>query len=248
MDQLLPSHVDNVDPGALYLADLRQNDGDRPWVLSNMITSLDGAIAIEGVSGQLGGPADKQVFSAIRAVPDVILVGSGTVIAEDYRRPQTPVSVQEQRVERGQRPLPRIAIVSGSLSIDPGHGVFDPQARPIVITHAQAPTPKRQALSEVADVITAGEDTIDLALALKSLANDGANVVLLEGGPTLNAAMAAEDLVDEMNVSFAPRVVGGNGSRMLRGNHMHAPHNMVLDRALHQDGYLFLRYLRQTSR
>ena len=244
MEQLFPSPVEDVDPADLYASDLRQSDRDRPWVFANMISSLDGAIAVDGVSGGLGGPADKRVFSAIRSVADVIMVGAGTVIAENYRRPQTPPEVQEARLARGQTALPRIAIVSGSLSIPEDHRVFDPEAPPMVITHAQSPTARREALGEVADVIVSRDDHVDLAEALRAIGALGAKVVLLEGGPSLNAAMVADDLLDEMSTSVAPLVVGGTGGRMMAKIHTPAPRNMTLARVLHEDGYLFLRYLR----
>ena len=244
MDQLFPSPVDDVDPANLYQTDLRQGAPDRPWVVMNMISSIDGAIETHGVSGGLGGPADKAVFGAIRGVADIILVGSGTVIAENYRRPQTPPAVQEARIASGQARLPRIAIVSGSLSIPASHRVFDPDAPPIVVTHEQSPPERRTALANVADFVVAGSDSIDLGLALRNLHDMGARTVLLEGGPTLNGAMVAEDLVDELCVSIAPQLIGGTGSRMLTGSHIGEAAGLDLDRVLHQDGYLFLRYLR----
>ncbi len=244
MEQLFPTPVEDVDLADLYAADLRQSGASRPWVLVNMIASLDGAIAIDGVSGSLGGPADKRVFSAIRSIADVILVGAGTVIAENYQRPQTSPELQEARKARGQSALPRIAIVSGSLSIPTDHRVFDAEAPPIVITHAQSPKERRVALAEVADVTVSGDDHVNLSEALSSLGRSGTQVVLLEGGPSLNAAMAAEDLVDEISMSVAPILVGGTGGRMLAGNHTSVPQQMRLGRVLHEDGYLFLRYLR----
>ena len=246
MEQLFPSPVEDVDTAKLFANDARPAKEPLPWVVSNMITSIDGAIEIDGVSGGLGGPADKVVFGAIRAIADVILVGSGTVIAENYRRPQIPPEMQAVRKARGQTSLPRIAIVSGSLSIEVDHRVFDPQARPIVVTHAGAPPDRKRALEEVADVIVAGERSVDLRAALATLCSSGTNTVLLEGGPSLNGAMASAGLIDEMCVSLAPHLAGGNASRMLVGTHSAAPGDMLLDRVLHQDGFLFLRYLRQT--
>ena len=244
MEQIFPSPVDDVDVIELFAMDTRDSSEPLPWVLSNMITSIDGAIEVDGVSGSLGGPADKAVFEAIRAVADVILVGAGTVIAEDYRRPQTSPEIQSARVERGQAPLPRIAIVSGSLSIAPDHRVFDPTARPIVVTHAGSPVERRNVLAEVADVVVAGDTSVDLPMALRELVNMGASTVLLEGGPTLNGAMAADGLLDEVFVSLAPRLVGGNARRMMVGTHNDVVSDMSLARVLHQDGFLFLRYLR----
>lgn len=244
MDQLFPSPVDDLDPTDLYASDKRQTASTRPWVYVNMISSLDGAIEIDGVSGALGGPADKRVFSAIRASADIILVGAGTVLAENYRRPQTHDDLQKQRVTRGQTRLPRIAIVSGSLTIPEDHRVFDEQAPPIVITHERSDAGRRSALQSVADVIIAGTDTVDLVAALETLGRNGAKNVLLEGGPTLNGAMFEADLIDEVCLSVAPCVVGGTGARMLAGSHSAALQKMQLARVLHQDGYLFVRYLR----
>ena len=245
MDQLFPTPVDDVDTTAVYAGDDRTATGDRPWVMANMISSVDGAVAIDGVSGGLGGPGDKAAFRAIRAVADVIVAASGTVIAENYRRPQTPPDIQEMRVARGQSPLPRIAIVSGSLNIAPDHRVFDPEAPPLVITHAQSPADRRRMLGDVADIIVAGDGSVDFADALQQLKALGADTVLVEGGPTLNAAFVGEDLIDEFCLSFSPLLVGGSGPRVVGSTHSHDPRPLHLDRTLHEDGFLFHRYLRQ---
>ncbi len=245
MEQLFPSAVENVDAVALYAADDRTPPPDRPWVLANMISSIDGAIELDGVSGGLGGPGDKQVFRALRGIADIIIAASGTVIAENYRRAQTPDNIQQMRLDRGQSPRPRIAIVSNSLSIESNHRVFDPEARPLVITSHDAPADRRERLSAVADVITAGHESVDLADALGQLRSLGAQTVLVEGGPTLNAAFAAADLLDEFCLSFSPMVAGGSGPRAVGPTDNALAHQMELDRVLHQDGFLFHRYLRK---
>lgn len=247
MEQIFPRHVDNIDPVELYAMDRRAGTGDRPWVLGNMISSIDGGIAIDGVSGGLGGSADKSVFGAIRAVPDVIMVASGTVIAENYRAPQTPEPIRRMRVARGQAPAPRIAIVTRSLSIDPQHRVFDPLARPIIITTTTADGSARSDLEAVADIVAVGEDTVDLEGALIRLGELGTDLVLLEGGPTLNGAFVDADLVDELCLSFAPMMLGGSSPRIVARSENTEPRPFVLDRTLHENGYLFHRYLRNTS-
>lgn len=245
MEQLFPSAVENVDAVALYAGDDRTPPPDRPWVVANMISSIDGAIELDGVSGGLGGPGDKQVFRALRGIADIIVAASGTVIAENYRRAQTPDAIQQMRLARGQHPRPRIAIVSNSLSIETTHRVFDPDARPLVITAHDAPADRLERLSTVADVITAGHGTVDLRDALVQLRALGAQTVLVEGGPTLNAAFAAADLLDEFCLSFSPMVAGGNGPRAVGPTDTAMAHQMELDRVLHQDSFLFHRYLRK---
>jgi riboflavin biosynthesis pyrimidine reductase len=157
MRQLYPAVLEDVDPFERYGSDERSKAaGDGPWVLVNMIATVDGATSVEGRSGGLGGPADKVVFGAIRAVADAILVGAGTVRAEQYGPPRTPP---------GRDAPPRLAIVTLSLAIDPSARVFagtDANTRPIIVTAARSDASRRAALSEVADLGVAGDDEGDL--------------------------------------------------------------------------------------
>ena len=167
----------------LYLADERKAES-RPWVLVNFISSADGGTAIHGKSSSLGDPDDKAVFQAVRAVPDIVLVGSGTVEAEDYH----PVSLDEERRERrvaaGLTEVPLLAIVSGRLSFDPEARVFsDPEYRPMVITGPQADPAKLAMLGDAADVVILDEVTPGAILARLA----AAKVILCEGGPTWSA-------------------------------------------------------------
>lgn len=244
MRQLFPTPVDDVDVVSTYASDDRPIPADRPWVMLNMISSVDGGISVDGVSGGLGGPADKVVFSAIRGVADIILVAAGTVIAEDYRRPQTPPIIQEQRIGRGQEPIPRIAIVTNSLSIDPTHRVFDPEARPIVVTKSEADPDRVSALDPVADIVFAGETAVNVAAAVRSLGKLGARVVLVEGGPTFNSAVVTADLIDELCLTVSPLLLGGDGPRIVNGATPERPLPLRLDRILEQDDLLFHRYVR----
>ncbi len=244
MQQLFPTPVDDVDPISLYAGDQRPPTDDAPWVLLNMISRADGGISVDGVSGGLGGPADKAVFTAICGVADVLLVASGTVLAENYRKPQTPPEVQAQRSARGQAAIPELAIVTGSLSIPDDHRVFDGH-RPMIVTHASAPGERRDALSSRAELLDAGTDRVDLATALRLLRARGAAVVLLEGGPSLNGQMVTDGLVDELCLSLSPMVIGGESSRIVRAHGDSAPQPMTLRRILHQDGLTFHRYTRR---
>jgi riboflavin-specific deaminase-like protein len=243
MQQLFPQPVDDVDPIAVYAADDRPPPAERPWVMLNMIASADGGISLDGVSGGLGGPADKAVFTAIRGVADVILVASGTVLAENYRKPQTPTAVQEQRAARGQARIPELAIVTGSLGIPDDHRVFAGH-RPLIVTHAAAPADRRAALADRAELLDAGASAVDLATALRQLKDRGARTVLLEGGPSLNGQMVAQGLVDELCLSVSPMLLGGASSRIVAGREDATPTPMELRRILHRDGLTFHRYTR----
>jgi riboflavin biosynthesis pyrimidine reductase len=93
----------------------------------------------------------------------------------------------------------------------------------------------------VADVLVAGRDEVDLAAALDRLGADGARSVLCEGGPTLNSALLAVGLLDELCLTVSPMLVGGEGPRMLAGSPP-APGAMRLHAAYEDDGFLFLRH------
>ncbi|HVN51042.1 MAG TPA: pyrimidine reductase family protein [Acidimicrobiales bacterium] len=246
MRQLVPEPIGEVDPDDLYPADARPAPAGRPWVLLNMVVSVDGATAVQGRSDGLGGPADRAVFSTLRAIPDVVLAGAGTVRAEGYGPPRTSEAHRDARLARGQAAFPRLAIVSGRLELDARAELFTATpTRPIVITAGSAPDDRRAALAEVADVVVAGDERVDLAAALRELRARDAAVVLCEGGPMVNAQLLAAGMVDEVCVTIDPSLVGGSSARMIAGVGPSAPETLRLDRLLEADGVLLARYVRR---
>ena len=243
--QLLPHPAEEVDVVAAYAADPRPAPPNRPWVLVNMVASADGATAVEGRSGALGGPADRLAFTAIRAVPDVILVAAGTARAEGYGPPRTPPPLQAQRRERGQTAKPRIAIVTRSLDLDLDADLFaDPASRCLVVVPEDTPAERLAPLAAVADVVPAGRGGVDLGAALTRLHAGGVRTVLAEGGPSLLGQLVATDLMDELCLTLSPALVAGGSARIVHGPDLPgglAP--LRLERVLEQDGTLLLRYV-----
>jgi riboflavin-specific deaminase-like protein len=241
---LWPEPADIDDVPALVASEARPAAAGRPWLLINMVASLDGAITIEERSGGLGGPADREVFFALRHVADVILVGAGTARAEDYGPPRASEAVRATRRARGQADVPRLALVTRSLDLDPAARMFtDPDNRPLVFTHDGAPRERRDALAAVADVVALGADEVDLAAVVSHLRETGVEVVTCEGGPTLNGDLIAHDLVDEWCLTISPLLVAGEAGRGSRGpiaDHRH----FRLDRLLEADGELLGRWVR----
>ncbi len=245
MRQLLPVAAD-VDPVEAYGADRRVRQDGRPWVLANMVASADGAAAIEGTTGSLGGAADRAAFHAIRGVADIIVAAAGTVRAERYRPPREPSEVVARgRAERGQSDRPRIAVVTRRLDLDPGLELFsDPDRRPVVFTAASSDPERRSLLEPVADVVVLGEESVDLAQMITWLGDLGARVVLTEGGPSLLGQFLAEDLVDELCLTIAPLAVAGPAMRIAHGNDASQPRHLVIDRVLESGSELLVRYIR----
>lgn len=242
--QLLPEPIDDVDPEAVHAGLTREVPADRPYVLVDMIESVDGATAIDGASGALGGEGDRIVFRAIRTVPDVILVAARTANAEHYRAPIISDATREARLARGQAATPRLAVITGELSVDLSLGMFvEPgEQRPLVITSEAAPPERRAEVEAVADVLVVGDDLVDLGGAMALLRQLGAGIVVCEGGPTLNGGMVGLDLVDEWNVSLSPTLAGGTSHR-IANTAPPAVRPLDLTHVLEHDGMLFLRYV-----
>ena len=158
---------------------------------------------------------------------DGIIVGATTVQAEDYQPATVP-----------------IAIVTGSLSPNPAARIFgDPDRKPILYTTNQAARTRGADFDGIAEIQALG-DSVDPARVLADLENRGMAHVVLEGGPTLNSLFLRADLVDEMLMSYSPRVVGGDGSRMTNGETMPSERDFRVDRVLLADDIIFARYLR----
>ena len=207
----MPELVDPVDPMVVY-GDLPVARG-RPAVRLNMIASVDGATTVAGLSGGLGGPADKRVFSVLRSLADAVLVAAGTVRAETYG------------------PSPHlIAVVSRSCVLD--------WRAPVAAAQAD----DRARAAEVADVVIAGDDSVDMRRAIDALGERDARTVLAEGGPSLNGQLAAAGLIDELCLSLSPALVGGDSKRILSGPTLEMPARCELRSVCEDDGYLFLRY------
>lgn len=242
--QLLPEPVDPIDPFEVHASARRSAPPGRPWIAGNMVTSLDGAVAVQGRSSPLGSDADHATFRAIRAIADVVLAAGGTVRAEAYGPPKPSAAVRAARLERGQAERPRMAVVSGSLDLDEASAFFtEAWEPPLVYTTASAPHARLDALRPVAEVHVAGDDQVDVAEVAAHLGGLGVRCVVAEGGPTLNGHLLAADLVDELNLTVAPLLVGGDSHRAVVGAGEH-PRRFDLAHLWESDGNLLARYVR----
>ena len=245
MRLLHPEVREDVDPAQVYADARRHEPRERPYVFVNMVASVDGATVVEGVTEQLGSPGDRHIFFLLRSMADGILVGAETVRAEGYGPPVIREAFRPAREERGQQPMPRVAVVSRSLALDWTSTLFtDGRSRPLVLAPGSADPARLDEAAGVSDVITAGADELDLAAALRELTDHGVHALLCEGGPTLNAALLGQGLVDELCLTLAPCLVGmGGGKRIIGGAPLPTMVGLELAHVLEEDGNLFLRYL-----
>lgn len=205
----------------------------------NFVVSLDGAITVDGRSAGLGSPADERIFQLLRALADVVLVGHGTASAEGYRPIEAESALGGLRADLGRAPTAPVAVVSRRASLAPGDRLATSPT--ILVTCAAADPDRRTALAGCGvDVLVCGEDDVDLPTALDALAERGLEQVTGEGGPQLLRAALAAGVVDELDLSIAPVLVGAE-QRLLDAPLPAAARARLLQ-LLEEDGMIFARY------
>ena len=224
MRRLHPDPAD-VDPAELFDAvDFAAlAPADRPYVVVNMVASVDGRATIDGRSEGLGGPADKAVFFELRASVDAVLAGTGTLRAESYGRLVRRPERIAQREARGLQGEPVALVLSRSGEVPTEIPLLsDPQARPVVYT---------------------GEDA-EPSIALRRVrAEHGVRSLLCEGGPSLNAGLLAAGAIDELFLTVSPLLAAGADPLTIVGDAgLGDAVALELVWLLEADGMLFLRY------
>src|SRR5690348_1145769 len=140
-------------------------DRSRPSVRINFVSSLDGAVELDGRSRGLSSDADRMVFGILRRHADAVMVGAGTLRDEGYRAVRMREDVRRWRQDQGLEEHPTLVVVSGNLDLDPDSPTFaDAPVRPVVLTHAGADEQKQAALAKTADVVVCGESVVDLSV------------------------------------------------------------------------------------
>jgi riboflavin biosynthesis pyrimidine reductase len=221
--------------------------GSDPHVRVNFVSTLDGVIAIDDVSAPLSSPLDRQLFALLRDLTDVILVGAGTARTEGYG----PVRATEERLARrarlGHDGVPPIAVVTTRLELDLTSAFFtEAITRPLVFTTERAPEAARIAAGALAEVVVAGETSVDPRRVVAELAARGLPRILCEGGPRLFADLLAADAVDELCLTLAPVLAGGGRRRLTPEPRGADPRRFTLASLIEaDDGYLFTRYTRR---
>ncbi|MHA7143114.1 pyrimidine reductase family protein [Arthrobacter sp. TmT3-37] len=241
---LLPPSPDEVDDAALHRV-YAYPAVDRPYVRFNFVAAADGAATSGGLSAGLGNDGDQRIFTVLRRLADVVLVGAGTVRAEGYEGDLVDGDARAWRAARGLAGHPAIAVISGSLDLDPSSGFFrNAPVRPLVLTSRDAPAGRRAALGDVADVVDCGSDTVEARSVLAELGRRGLGKVLCEGGPAVLGSFTRADAVDELCLSISPLLAGGDGPRISAGDSPDGAVALVLSSLLTEDSALYTLYRR----
>lgn len=194
---------------------------ERPCVVANFVSSIDGVVAIPGLqqSSRLiadASDADRFVMALLRAHADAILVGSGTLQASPTSRwmPESaypPLAGALRELRAGRPDTPTLAVVTGSGDVDPAHPAFARGA--LVLTTDAGAERLGNRITPPSEVVTCGAGaTVDLSRALEFLRSRDHRLVLVEAGPHVFGSLLVEDLVDELFVTVSPLLAGRDGT------------------------------------
>lgn len=238
---------------------------DRPLVVSNFVTTLDGVVSL-GVSGKEGGRAisgsnrhDRLLVATLCALADAIVIGSGTLGSSEghiwtgaSQDPDFSEAFTALRRSLGKTSPPLNVVVTGHGDIDPAERMFQTGEVPaIVITSADGAERLRQTgMPDAVEIAVAGDSpTIDPRVALNLItASRPAELILLEAGPRLTTEFLAARLVDELFLTLAPQLAGrGDGVERLSlaMGHLFAPDDPLWGSLVdirRAGSHLFLRY------
>ncbi|HLJ55833.1 MAG TPA: RibD family protein [Chthonomonadaceae bacterium] len=199
IERLLDLTGVDADPDDLYRAmTFSEPPDERPYVVINMVSTVDGKIVIGEPSGPakgVGGPTDQLLFRRLQASADGALIGSGTLRASQVLYPPT---------------MPRfVATRSGKLPLD-NRFFTDAPANAHVVAPEGLPEATRARLQSAARLIESGRGGVDWPAALRTIRRDvGVRVLLCEGGSEMNWQLVGAGLVDELFLTLAPKLKGG---------------------------------------
>lgn len=191
---------------------------DRPYVVVNMVSTVDGKTALGESAAGIGSRTDAGLMRQIRAAVDAVIYGAGTLRA-DIVDPRVGPEWVQQRISRGQSAQPLVVAVSGSLDLEPSNRFFvgGPE-RTVLFTTTAAPLDRRRSLARYATVVVQPGVRVDLAQALRHLRErHGVRLLLSEGGPGLNQRLLETGLLDELLWTVAPKLAGGKARTLLDG-------------------------------
>lgn len=187
----------------------------RPYVILDMVQTLDGAVAVEGKAWGIGSDVDHYLFRTLLGWADAVLSGAGTLRCNDVVAVTHP-QLQAERVGSARPANPTAVVVTRRAEFPDEvlkKGFFTRRefASVVLTTELAREADRHRAERAGAEVLVvpatpAGE--VDLAAALGLLRERGVERLLAEGGPQTNRRLVEAGLLDEFFLTVAPRVAG----------------------------------------
>ena len=185
-------------------------------VVVNAAMSADGKLSSSAREQvRISGDADFDRMDAIRAASDAIVVGVGTVLADD---PHLTVKDDDRiasRLESGEPAHPARVVIDSRGRTPTDASVLDDAAETYLCTTSALSDSRRKAIERRATIITAGTDRVDLREAFRALESAGIESIMVEGGGELIFSLFEADIVDELRVFVGPQIIGGRDAPTL---------------------------------
>lgn len=238
--RLLPDPAETTIAGQLAQLELKSLAlPDRPYLILNFATTLDGRATIDGRSGSIGSSTDTEMLQRLRTHVDAVMIGAGTMRAERYGRMVSDPALRAYRERIGLPHDPLAVIISNRLELPWDAGLFtDGGGRVVVFTASEQEAPETATPVRV----IRHPDGVELDRALAWLRHErGICSVLCEGGPTLHGRLREGGLADELFLTIAPKIAGGEGPRVLEGA-LPEVDEVELAWLLESESELFARY------
>ena len=207
--RLYPLPSRELSPKRIYedleLPPAGRRDPSRPYVLINMVSSLDGRTTVKGKAARIGSETDRLLMRHLRSIADAVIVGANTLRAEK-------LSLGLDDVLPGEQPL--AVIVAGTADVPLQTNLISHERQEVLVIAAQDAPEKNMARlrrhAHVLRVPASPSGGVDLREALETLKTErGVELLLAEGGPKLSHSLVSEDLVDELFLTLAPKLLGG---------------------------------------
>lgn len=213
---------------------------DRPYLVLNMVTTADGRATIAGRSGPIGNPADQDLFHALRTRVDAVMVGAGTLRAENYGRLVRKPERREARERVGLDPDPVAVVISGRLNLPPDLPLLQaPEQKVLIATFSDGEVEGEAQI----EYLRHDSHHVDMKRLGSELRERGIRAVLCEGGPVLNAELLQAGMVDELFHCLAPKLAGEPDAPTLITGVLHETAEMELRWVMENGSHLFMRYL-----
>jgi len=186
-------------------------------VVVNAAMSADGKLSTrEREQVAISGPDDFDRVDALRAESDAVMVGVGTVLADDPSLTVDDEARRERRRDAGKPENPARIVADSRIRTPTDARVLDDRATTYLLTSEAAPQDFVSAVTEAGgEVVSAGDQRVDLAAALSQLESRGIDRLMAEGGGELIFSLFEAGLVDELSVFVGPSVIGGRNAPTL---------------------------------